>query len=358
MTSSDATRRLRAGQDWTPPPGTTRITTLDAHTEGEPLRVILAGVPEPGAEGSRVSDRRLLAGRELDDLRRALMWEPRGHADMYGALIIPPERPDSAAGVLFLHNEGWSTMCGHGILALGRVLVETGLVEARSPETRFTLDTPAGAVHVRAEVGVEGRVTSVRFENVRSWVQTLDASVAVPGWGEVSFDLAFGGAYYAFVEAPSLGLVLRPEHTPELLRAAGAIKAAAAAAVPPSHPHDSSLSFLYGVIFTGPPEDPGHHSRHVCVFADGEVDRSPTGTGVSARAAILHARGQMAAGDALVIESIVGGRFTVRIVEVGPSEESAYPSVVPEVQGRVSIVGRSEWFIEPDDPFRRGFLVR
>jgi trans-L-3-hydroxyproline dehydratase len=248
-------------------------------------------------------------------------------------------------------------MCGHGVLALGRVLVETGIVEASAPETRFTLDTPAGPVHVTAAVGDDGRVGAVRFVNVASWVQALDRTVRVPGWGEVRFDLAFGGAFYAFVDAESLGLDLIPERSADLVAAARAIKAAAARAVPPIHPDDPSLSFLYGVIFTGPPAEAGHHSRHVCVFADGEVDRSPTGTGVSARAAILRARGTMDVGDSFVIESIVDGRFTVRIVDEG-GDAATGTCVVPEVEGRVAIVGRAEWFIEPDDPFPTGFLVR
>jgi trans-L-3-hydroxyproline dehydratase len=276
---------------------------------------------------------------------------------MYGALLLPPERPDSAAAVLFLHNEGWSTMCGHGVLALGRVLVETGLVVARPPVCRFTLDTPAGAVHVAVDVGPDGRAGAVRFVNVPSWVQALDRSVRVPGWGDVRFDLAFGGAFYAFVDAGPLGLELVPERAPELVAAARAIKAAAARAVPPEHPDDPTLSFLYGVIFTGPAVHPEHHSRHVCVFADGEIDRSPTGTGVSARAAILQARGVMDVGDEYVIESIVGGRFTVRIVSGGKGP-SAPGHVVPEVGGRVAITGRAEWFVEPGDPFPDGFLVR
>lgn len=353
MSIPDATGRRRAAHEWTPPAGTLRITTVDAHTEGEPLRVVFSGIPAPG--GSTVPEMRLSAMRDLDAFRRALMWEPRGHADMYGALLLPPERPGSAASVLFLHNEGWSTMCGHGVLALGRVLVETGLVDAVEPETRFTLDTPAGPVEVAARVG-GGRVERVRFRNVPSWVQALDAVAPVPGLGEVGFDLAFGGAFYAFVDAAPLGLELRPERARDLVDVAAAIKAAAAVAVPPAHPREPSLSFLYGVIFTGPPEDPAHHGRHVCVFADGEVDRSPTGTGVSARAAILHARGQLGVGEPRIIESIVGGRFSVEIVEV--DERDGRTVVVPEVGGRVAITGRNEWFVEPDDPFANGFLVR
>ena len=353
MSLPDPPARRPAAHDWTPPPGTLRVTTVEAHAEGEPLRGVFAGVPEP--EGGTVPARRLRAMEDLELYRRALMWEPRGHADMYGALLLPAERPTSAAAVLFLHNEGWSTMCGHGVLALGRVMVETGLVPRVEPETRFTLDTPAGPVQVVARVE-SGRVRSVRFRNVASWVQALDAKAAVPGIGDVAFDLAYGGAFYAFVDAGALGLELTPSRVRELVDTAGAIKAAAAEAVPPHHPDDPSLGFLYGVIFTGPPHDPAHHSRHVCVFADGEVDRSPTGTGVSARAALLHARGELEVGDAAVIESIVDGRFMVRLLEV--TTEGVGPRVVPEVEGRAFITGRAEWFVEPDDPFAGGFLVR
>lgn len=353
MAFPDPRTRHRRARDWMPPPGSLRITVVEAHAEGEPLRVVVAGVPEPEGEG--VPARRLAAAAALEPYRRALMWEPRGHADMYGALLLPPERPDSAASVLFMHNAGWSTMCGHGILALGRVMVETDLVPIVEPETRFTLDTPAGAVHVAASVD-RGRVTSVRFRNVASWVQALDRTLDVPGLGRVSFDLAFGGAFYAFVDAEALGLDLVPASTRALVDAAAAIKTAAAEAEPPVHPREPSLGFLYGVIFTGPAAEPAHHSRHVCVFADGEVDRSPTGTGVSARAALLRARGELQPGERRVFESIVGGRFSVRIVEETTLDGT--PAVVPEVSGRVFVTGRSEWFVEPDDPFAEGFLVR
>lgn len=353
MPFPDAEQRRRAGLEWRPPPGTTTITTIEAHAEGEPLRVILAGVPEPG--GGPVSARRIAAGASLDTFRRALMWEPRGHADMYGCLVLPPASAEAAASVLFLHNEGWSTMCGHGVLAVSRVLLETGIVARRSPETRFTLDTPAGPVRVGVEVQHDG-IGAIRFRNVPSWVQALGAQCDVAGIGPVTFDLAFGGAYYAFVDAASIGLDMRPDRVGPLIDAAARIKAEVAVAVPPVHPVDASLSFLYGVIFTGPAEVASRHSRHVCVFADGEVDRSPTGTGVSARAAILHARGELALRDEIVIESIIGSRFTVRLVE--QEHGSGRSTVVPEVGGRVAITGRCEWFIEPGDPFADGFLLR
>lgn len=353
MSFPDADARRSAALRWQPPDGTRVITTFEAHAEGEPLRVVLAGIPELRA--GRANAMRLQAQADLEFFRRALMWEPRGHADMYGCLVLPPADSTASAAVLFLHNEGWSTMCGHGVLAVSRVLLETGIVARREPETHFALDTPAGNVHVSAQIR-GGVVGPIRFVNVASWVQELDASVSVDGLGAVPFDLAFGGAFYAFVDAARLGIELVPEHTSRLIDLATRIKAAAATALPPVHPTDPSLSFLYGVIFISPPVHSDHHSRHVCVFADGEVDRSPTGTGVSARAAILHSRRELAVGEEIVIESIIGSRFSVRIEAV--ADEGPAGAIIPQVGGRVAITGRSEWFIEPDDPLRSGFLLR
>ncbi|UCC26766.1 MAG: proline racemase family protein [Gemmatimonadales bacterium] len=342
----------------TAPDGALVIHCVDAHTEGEPLRVILGGFPEPA--GSTVLERRRYARTHLDHLRTALMWEPRGHADMYGCIVIPAERPESDFGVLFTHNAGYSTMCGHGVLAMARVAVEAGLVPVRYPETHITMDTPAGPVHATARVrarpdGSPG-VESVRFRNVPSWSAGLELKVPVAGLGTIRYDLAFGGAFYAYVDAGDLGLDLVPSSVDALIRAGRAIKEAVQAESPPDHPGDRDLSFLYGTIFTGPPSDPGHHSRQVCVFADGEVDRSPTGTGVSGRVALLHARGLLRVGDTLTIESIIGSRFQVRIAE--ETEAFGRSAVVPEVEGRAYLTGESRFILDPSDPFRDGFLVR
>ncbi|MDT8340379.1 MAG: proline racemase family protein [Longimicrobiales bacterium] len=335
------------------PAGGIQIECIDAHTEGEPLRVILSGFDE--LRGDSVLGRRRDARERFDALRTGLMWEPRGHADMYGCIVVPPERPDSDLGVLFTHNAGYSTMCGHGVLAVARVAVEVGLVPCREPETHLVLDTPAGVVRARARVR-DGRVTAVAFRNVPSWAAGLDLEVPVPGIGAVRCDLGFGGAFYAFVDAGALGLPLRPEAVGPLVEAGRAIKAAVQAHAPPHHPGEPDLSFLYGTIFTGPAVDPAHHSRHVCVFADGEVDRSPTGTGVSARLALLRARGRARIGQTLTFESIIGSRFRGRIVEEG--RHFGLDTVVPEVEGRAFITARSRFLFDPADPFREGFLVR
>jgi proline racemase len=330
-----------------------RIRTVDAHAEGEPLRVILEGFPQP--PGDTVPERRRYARDRLDGLRRVLMLEPRGHADMYGCLVMPPASEDADLAVLFMYNDGFSTMCGHGIIAVTTVLLETGERPVAEPETTLEIDTPAGRVRATATLR-DGHVEEVRFVNVASFALRLDAAVDVPGLGTVSYDLAFGGAFYAFVDASALGLSLEPARAAELVEAGRAIKTAVSGHGAVDHPDDPDLGFLYGTIFIGPARSPGRHSRHVCVFADGEVDRSPTGTGVSARLAILRARHALAPGDRIEIESIVGGRFTGRIV--GESRVGPYPAVIPEVGGRAFITGRHEFLVDPRDPWREGFLVR
>ncbi|MBA7665628.1 hypothetical protein ES703_73702 [subsurface metagenome] len=195
-------------KDWTPPEHWLKITTIDAHTEGEPFRVITGGFPE--LPGENILARRRYAKENLDHLRTALMWEPRGHADMYGCIITPPVTPEADIGVLFMHNEGFSTMCGHGIIGITTVALETGLLPMTSPETTIKIDTPAGLVTAHARVD-EGHVQSVYFHNVPSFVLVLDETVDVPGLGKVRYDIAFGGAFYAFVQAEEVGITCTPE---------------------------------------------------------------------------------------------------------------------------------------------------
>jgi trans-L-3-hydroxyproline dehydratase len=340
-------------RDWNPPADWMRITTIDAHTEGEPFRVITGGVPE--LPGDTILARRRWARDNLDDLRTALIWEPRGHADMYGCIVTPPVSRDADIGILFLHNEGFSTMCGHGIIAIATVALETGMLPATVPETIIRIDTPAGLVTAHARV--EGdRVTRVRFHNVPSFVLARDEEVTVEGIGRVRYDLAFGGAFYAYVAAEDAGVRCVPEDYRALIDRGISIKHAVMASRPVAHPFEDDLSFLYGVVFTGPPADPSHHSRNVCVFADGEVDRSPTGTSVSARLALHHARGEIAVGERIVIESILGTTFVGTVVEAttfGPHE-----AVIPEVEGSAHVTGRHEFLLDPADPLRDGFILR
>jgi trans-L-3-hydroxyproline dehydratase len=273
---------------------------------------------------------------------------------MYGCIVVPPVTDHADFGVLFTHNEGFSTMCGHGIIGVVTVVLELGLVPFTGPETRVGIDTPAGFVEAWAQQR-NGRVDSVRFVNVRSFVMTRDAEVHVPGFGSIRYDVAFGGAFYALVEAGDLGLTLEPAMVDRITEAGRAIKRAVVARGEPAHPEDPDLGFLYGTIFVGPAEGDGHHSRNVCVFADGEVDRSPTGTGVSARIALHRSRGELDEGQTVVIESILGTTFTGR--SLGPARVGPYGGVVPEVTGSAFITGRNELLLDPEDPLREGFLL-
>ena len=342
-----------AWSSWTPPDEWTRVLAIDAHTEGEPLRVILGGFPE--LAGDTILERRRHARERYDSLRTALMWEPRGHADMYGCVVLPPETEEADFGVLFTHNEGFSTMCGHGIIGVTRVVLDLGLFPKIEPVTSLGIDTPAGFVRAFAKVS-GGTVTDVYFHNVASWVVELDASVEVPEIGRVRYDLAFGGAFYAYVDAGALGLSLSPDNAQALIDAGRVIKRAVMDTRPIDHPTDPDLGFLYGTIFVGASHDLANHSRNVCVFADGEVDRSPTGTGVSGRLAIHHARGELSSGEAITVESIIGSTFTGRVVE--ETTFGGRPAIVPEVEGRAYITGRQELLIDPRDPLGSGFLLR
>ena len=341
---------IARGRAWEPPKDWRRVMVIDAHAAGEPLRVVTSGVdPIPGAT---VVAKRRWAREHLDELRRALMFEPRGHADMYGAIVTEPATSDGDLGVLFMHNEGWSTMCGHGIIALVTVALETGMLSARD---LVRIDAPAGRITARPKRDGE-RVASVAFENVASFVLDLDATVDVPGLGTIRYDLAFGGAFYAYVDVAQVGLEMTPKDYRGLIDAGWRIKRAVMAQRTIPHPFEPELSFLYGTIFTGPAHDTGAQSRNVCVFANGEVDRSPTGTGVSGRVAIEHARGRLGVGAPFVVESIIGTRFVGRVARettFGP-----HRAVVPEVEGSAWISGRGELWFDPRDPLRGGFILR
>jgi trans-L-3-hydroxyproline dehydratase len=330
------------------PTGTLRIKTIEMHTGGEPLRVIVGGLPP--IEGRNVLEKRRWFKENFDPLRTGLMFEPRGHADMYGAIVTDAE-DDADFDVFFLHNEGYSTMCGHAVIALTKLIVDAGLITGR--EVRFNVR--AGRVVARARVE-RGVAFETSFRNVPSFVLLRDRTVQVPGVGDVSFDVAYGGAFYAIVDAPSLGLELIPESHARLIDAGRSITSAVMRDFKIVHPFEPDLSFLYGTIFTGPAQTLAHHSRNVCIFADGELDRSATGSGVSARAALHYARGELQLHRKLVIESILGSTMSVEVVEektFGPRS-----AVVPEVSGAAYITGRSEFFFDPEDPLKTGFIFR
>ncbi|MGE6650159.1 proline racemase family protein [Shewanella colwelliana] len=331
-----------------------QFTTLDAHTEGEPLRIITSGYPE--IVGDTILEKRQYVTEHLDRYRKLLMHEPRGHADMYGALLTPPVTEGADFGVLFLHNEGYSSMCGHGILAIVKVAVETGNIEVGRERKIIKIDAPAGLITASAYRDQTGKLV-VSFHNVPSWAEALNCSVTVEGLGEVNYDIGFGGAYYAYVDADALGINCRAENVAQLIDLGRRIKLSVMAAHPLVHPLEQDLSFLYGTIFTSnETTNTGSHSRHVCVFADGEVDRSPTGTGVAGRIALLRAKGEVALGECLHIESIVDGCMQVTAIE--KTDFNGKAAVIAEVSGRSFITGRHQFFVDGDDQFQDGFMLR
>lgn len=323
------------------------LETVEMHTAGEPVRIVVDGWP-PLEPGSLLARRRDATARH-DHLRRMLMAEPRGHADMYGAVLVPPDAADTDLAVLFMHNGGWSTMCGHAVLALARLAVDRGWVAATAPITTVRIECPCGLI----EAGYDGVMGTTGFRSVPAFVLARRAVVITEAFGPVTVDLAYGGAFYAILPAAELGLDLASAGTGRIVDAAMTVKTAAATQLSIVHPEAADLSFLYGTILTDGVDD--GESRNVCVFADGQVDRSPTGSGVTARLAAAHRAGRVAIGERRVFRSITDGTFTGEVVEqtrVGP-----HPAVIVEVTGRAFYTGTARFTVEADDPLGDGFLL-
>jgi len=330
---------------------TSYFAAVDSHTEGMPTRVVTGGLgPVPGAS---MQERRLYFEEHLDHLRLLLMREPRGHSAMSGAFLQPPTRPDADWGVLFVEVSGLLPMCGHGTIGVATVLVETGMVAVSEPETVIRLDTPAGLVEATVQVR-DGRAERVRLRNVPAFVTQLDATVEVDSLGAVSYDMAFGGNFYALIPAASVGLDPVPANAQELIDRGLEIIAAINAAAQPVHPVDSAIRGCKHVVFHAPGRD-GADARNATAIHPSKLDRSPCGTGTSARMAALHARGELAVGKEFVNESIIGSRFTGRLVE--ETSLGSLPAVVPEVSGRAWITGMSQYLLDPTDPFPAGFAL-
>lgn len=338
--------------NWTPPDDWLCIETIDAHTAGEPLRIFTNGLPE--IKGNTVLEKRRYFRKHLDHLRTSTMFEPRGHADMYGAVLTEPNG-NADFGVFFIHNEGYSTMCGHAIIALSKILPETGMIEKEGDEFELKIDAPAGRVVSKVK-RANGKVKSVSFKNVPSFVLLSDKFVEVDGIGKVKFDIAYGGAFYAFVDADEIGLGLQPSNYNQIVSWGKKIKNAVMHNFEIRHPFEEDLSFLYGTIFTGKANNPENHSRNVCVFAEGEVDRSPTGTGVSARAAIHYFKKEIGMNQSIRIESILKTCFDVKVVE--ETTFGKFAAIVPEVSGNAYITGQHKFYFDPEDSLIKGFIFR
>ena len=327
------------------------VKTIDAHAAGEPLRLIVDGFPTP--RGKTMLEKREWVRRHADHLRRALMLEPRGHADMYGAILTEPVTPGADAGVLFMHNEGYSTMCGHGIVAVTTVALERRLIMPAGDGTAIAYDSPAGTIRARARRR-DRRVESVAFLNVPSFVLHGGLTVKIAS-RTLRADVAFGGAFYAIVDSETVGLPIDAAHLPELRRVGMDIKHAIEAAQTIVHPLEPGLSGIYGTIFTGPPTDDTADLRNVTIVADAEVDRSPCGTGTAAVMAVIDAMGLLGADKPFVHESLIGTRFLGRVAS--RTRVGEYAAIIPEIEGSAWITGEHTFVIDESDPLREGFRI-
>ena len=327
------------------------IDVVDMHTAGEPVRIVTGGYPV--LAGATILEKRRGALANHDAFRRALMLEPRGHAGMYGVIPVEPCLPGADFACLFMHNEGYSTMCGHATIALGHWLVDSGRVQRREPETRFGLELPCGLVEVTAKVS-DGRVTASAFTSVPAFLAAQDMVVQVPGFGPVVADLCYGGAYYLVLSARAAGLDLLSSPLAALVAAGTQITAAGRAQLAINHPEDPDLAFLYGTILTDD-ATAGAPSFNLCIFADGQIDRSPTGSGVTARMARDFARGRVAPGQERTFYGPTPVPFTAVITgEVASGREGA---VRVRVSGTAAYTGSARFEIHADDPLGWGFSL-
>lgn len=327
------------------------IHAVDSHTEGMPTRVVVGGVGV--VPGETMAERRQYFIDHMDDLRKFLMFEPRGHSAMSGSILQPPTRPDADYGVLFIEVSGLLPMCGHGTIGTATVLVETGMVEVKEPVTTIRLDTPAGLVI--ADVQVEdGHATSVTITNVPSFAYQLDQSVQVEGYGTVHYDMAFGGNFYAVVNLDELGLSLDETPNDDLLKAGLAIMESINQHNKPVHPERPDINGCHHVYLKSP-ESNAEHSRHAMAIYPGWFDRSPCGTGTSARMAQLHARGELSLNTNFVNESIIGSQFVGRLVK--SETVGDFDAVVPTITGRAWVTGTAQYMLDPTDPFPTGFQL-
>jgi trans-L-3-hydroxyproline dehydratase len=325
-----------------------RLSYDDLHAAGEPVRIVTDGYP--ALEGDTILDKRRCARDRFDHLRRAMMWEPRGHAGMYGVIPVASKLPGAAFGALFTHHEGYSTMCGHATVALAKWAVETGRVPLAGPVTRFAFEAPCGLIEVQASVA-DGKVVSASFESVPSFVLRRDLEVDLAGFGTVRCDVAYGGAFYAILPASAFGLEAGAP-LEALVDAASALTDRIRATVPVIHPTEPDLGFLYGTIVTDGAAPP-HESANLCIFAERQIDRSPTGSGVTARMALDHAKGLVAPGEMRRFRSITGGVFTgalASLTRLGPHQ-----AVTVAVGGTAHWMGRGEFLIDEADPLGHGF---
>jgi len=332
---------------------TNAISTVEVHTGGEAFRIVTSGLPK--MQGKTIVARRAWLKEHADHIRRALMFEPRGHADMYGGYLTEPVSEGADFGIIFVHNEGYSDHCGHGVIGLATAAVELGWIERKEPETRVGIDAPCG--FIEAFVQWDGNhAGNVRFVNVPSFIWQRDVTVHTPSFGSVTGDIAFGGAFYFYTDGAPFDLPIRESAVDKLIQFGAEVKAAANKAVKVVHPEIPELNHIYGTIVANEARHAGSSQANCCVFADREVDRSPTGSGTAGRVAQLYSRGLLGRDETLVNESVIGTVFKGRVLsetKLGP-----FDAVIPEIEGNAYICGFANWIIDDRDPLTYGFLVR
>ncbi|MDQ7094476.1 proline racemase family protein [Desulfosporosinus sp. PR] len=329
------------------------IHCIDAHTAGEPLRIVISGLPP--LPGKTMLEKRRYMLENYDHLRKLIMLEPRGHSGMYGCILVPAVSEDGDLGVLFTHNEGLSSMCGHGIIGVTKVAIETGMIAAQEGVTVVKIDSPAGRITAFADVK-NGEVEQVRFQNVPCFVYRENLTVSVAGIGEILADVVYCGAFYVYLDSKQVDLAVSPENTAELVRVGMEIKHKVMAELEFKHP-TSGVNWLYGTIFYEKPLREGDKllTKNVCIFAEGQVDRSPTGTGTGGRVALHYHKGELRQEDTLVNYSIINTPFTGRLVQ--ETMVGDYPAVVTEVAGTAQIMGFNQLVLDPKDPLPEGFRI-
>ena len=328
------------------------ISTIDTHTGGEPTRTIIGGLPF--VPGQTMNAKMTYLEKNMDWIRTALIFEPRGHSGMAGAIVTEPTHPEADIGVVFLETYGYAPMCGHGTIGVSTALVETGMVAVAEPVTHITLDTPAGLIRVSVDVE-KGEARSVTFRNIPSFVFAQDVQCDIPKFGKVKMDIAFGGSVFAILPADCLGIRICPENAGEIIAKGKIVRDAVNDQIPVQHPKIDYIDACTHVEFYGEPTDPEAHLKNAVFFADKWIDRSPCGTGISAKMATLYAKGELKLDEEFVYESIIGSIFKARAVaetNVGP-----YAAIIPEVTGSAHITGINQSFIDPDDPHKHGFLL-
>ncbi len=330
----------------------TRIFAVDSHTMGEPTRVVVGGIPP--VPGKTMEEKRTALGSRFDHLRRALMHEPRGHRDMFGAILFDPADPQADLGVVFMDGGGYLTMCGHGVIGAVTVALETGVIEAEEPVTEALLDTPAGPVKASAHIK-DGKVGEISIRNVPAFLYRKDLELEIPGIGNVVLDISFGGNFFALVEADALGLSLTSGDVNRISEMGLKIRREINSKVEVAHPLESHIDSVQLVEFCGAAVDPGAHARNAVVFGQGQVDRSPCGTGTCARMAGMWASGDLGLNEDFVHESIIGTTFRGRLLET--TTVGKFEAVVPEISGRAFITGFQQFVMDPEDPLRAGFFV-